>query len=77
MRKEIIDLMTTEEREVLLESIRSSVTLYHCLRNYEIDMAYNILEDGNLEDEDEEEKVVLAKIDRLEKVVKTFLSLTL
>ena len=50
MRKEILDLMTTEEREVLLEAINASVILYHCLRNYDTELAYNILEDGNLED---------------------------
>ena len=72
MRKEILDLMTTEEREVVLEAINSSITLYSCLREYDTELAYNILEGGNLENVEEEEKVVLQKLDKLEKVVNTF-----
>ena len=72
MRKEIFDLMTTEEKEVLFEAMGSSITLYSCLREYDIEVAYNMIEGGNLEDEDEEEKVVLEKLDRLEKVFETY-----
>lgn len=77
MRNEIIQMMTEEEKTMLFQSMSAAVTLQGVLCEYDVDLAYNILQGGNLESYDEELKVVETKIKELEPIVKAFTKLIL
>jgi hypothetical protein len=77
MRKEILDLMTNEEREMYIKALSCSVILYKSVSEYDTELSYNILNGGNLDPDEEdsaelEEKMVVEFLNGIEPLMNEF-----